>query len=120
LSRGEAPARAEASGCGSEPEPSARRAPAAGSNRLNQQPAVPPQSRLPRSLSSPDQAAAARDGLRLGPFGPSFTEPAQTQRTPDLDRDGDARSADADLDPALGSGAQNATPPSADPDVEGR
>jgi hypothetical protein len=61
---------------------------------------VPLQSRFPRSPSAPDQAAA-RDGLRLGPFGAGFTVPTQGKRSPDVD---------AAADPA---------PASAEPEAEG-
>jgi hypothetical protein len=137
----EAPVRADASGCESEPKasgcesepkPSGRLAPSAGlglgsgPGRLSQQPMVPPQSRLPRSPSSPDQAAVARDGLRLAPFGSGFTVPTQAKRNPEPDLDG-ARPRDpdrhTDRDAAVETGAPAPSaapaPPSADPETEG-
>ena len=113
----EAPARAEApgsSGCAPEAEPAssgriARSAARPGRlGRPRQQPAVPAQSRLPRSPSAPDQAATARDGLRLGPFGAGFTVPTQVNRASDLDAD------------AAEPGATTPAPPSADPETESR
>ena len=97
----------EHSGCEEAPEPesSGRLASATGPawlNQADQQAMVPLQSRFSRSPSAPDQAAAARDGLRLGSFGNGFTVPTQGKRNPDVD---------AAADPA---------PAPAEPEAEGR
>ena len=116
----EAPARAEApgsSGCAPEAEaassgrvarPAARPSRLSQARQARQQPVVPAQSRLPRSPSAPDQAAPARDGLRLGPFGAGFTVPTQVKRASELDAD------------AAEPGAATPAPPSADPETESR
>jgi len=131
----EAPARAQAPGSPgcepeAEPESSDRLARSVGPSRLSQtrqsqqHPVVPPQSRLPRSPSAPDQTATARDGLRLGPFGAGFTVPTQAKRTADLNGDG---AHPRDLEPGsavetgvVEAGATAPAPPSADPETESR
>ena len=89
-------------------------------DRRQPRPAVPPQLRPLGSASRPaapapaDQGSVPRDGLRLAPFGPELSLPAQTKRTPDFDRDdrdaGDRRAPHQPQTPS----------PAADPEKEGR